>query len=57
VAEDDLVPPPPIIAGASADWLDHVTHRPKGELVGVINVEGALSRVSRAGMGVETTSV
>jgi chemotaxis signal transduction protein len=46
VAQDDLVPPPPIIAGANADWLDYVTHRPTGELVGVINVEGALSRAS-----------
>ena len=57
VAEDDLVPPPPIIAGASADWLDYVTHRPTGELVGVINVEGALSRASLTGVEASTTRV
>ena len=57
VAEDDLVPPPPIVAGTSADWLDYVTHRPTGELVGVINVKGALSRASLTGVEAFATSV
>ena len=57
VTSTDLEPPPPIIAGLDARWLDYVARSTTGQLVGVLNVDRVLSRVALAGKEVDPANV
>jgi purine-binding chemotaxis protein CheW len=57
VTDADLEPPPPVVSDVDIRWLDYVARSAAGELIGVVDVDRILSRVSLAGTEVETTSV
>ncbi len=42
----DLEPPPAVVTDMDIRWLDHITRSQSGELIGVIDLDRILSRVS-----------